>query len=118
MIDGQVVRVSDRIPNLNDVFNVHFKENYYSPELDCYITSKAQKKRLMEENNLIERSLNDKITRPRPTPEQRKRQIEERLNQHLTDKGVEGIKLKDLDKTRVEEKWRRQPQMDLPGQTE
>lgn len=114
-IHGQMVKVSDKIPNLNDVFNVYFKEDYYSHELGCTITSKAQKKRLMEENNLIERSLNDKITKPKPSPEVRRKAIEERLNQHLSDKGVEGIKLKDLDKTRAEEKWKTQPSLAIPG---
>jgi len=115
LIHGQMVKVSDKIPCLNDVFNIHFKEDYYSHELGCQITSKAQKKRLMEENNLIERSINDKITRPKPSPETRKRQIEERLNQHLSGLGVEGIKLKDLAETREEEKWVKQPSLAIPG---
>jgi hypothetical protein len=104
-INGKVQLVNDHIPNLNGTFDFHCSEPYFSVALGQPIYSKRHKQYLMESRNLIERGPNDKIIRPKPSPERRLREIKERINQHLTDKGVEGIKLKDLHKQRGEVPW-------------
>ncbi len=112
-INGKVIRVSDRIPNLNGLFSFNVPEPYYSHSLGRVIRSKAEKRYWMERENLIEWGPSDRITRKKPTPEQRKREIEETLNRHLTDLGVERIQLRDLHKQRKEKPWEQRTSEEL-----
>ena len=105
MINGTLTKISDKIPSLKYTF-LSFDEPQYHPAFGKVITSKLDLVANMEATGSIpvEPGM---FKRPiRPNPQQRKRQIEEHLNQVFTDKGVEGIKLKDLDRTMAKERER------------
>lgn len=98
VIDGRVEKVSDSIPSVSRIFNAAFKDPYYSHTLGTWVDSRQKKRELMQQQGLVEY---DKQAVGKREPIQAKqKKIETFVNDYITGRGVERIKLKDLREVR------------------
>jgi len=92
VVDGQVVKVSDEVPNLSKLFSVAFKDPYYSETLKTYVDSRQQKRQLMEQQGLVQ--YEPSAVAKKPSQAEKAKKIESFVAGYMNDRGVERIKLK------------------------
>jgi hypothetical protein len=94
-INGKLIKVSEEIPSLTGVFDAAgWTGPYFSQALGQYIESREQKRALMKQHNCIE--FDPSIAKKKESKAERLKKIKTRVAQHLNDRGVERIQLKDL----------------------
>lgn len=104
IINGKLVKISDRIPNLKHTFFPEV-EGHYNYALGKVITSKREMIAEMERTGSIPFEPGMGQTN-RPNPQRRLEQIKSEVNEYISGRGVEGIKLRDLDRTMAKERER------------